>query len=42
MTGFKLEEGMTIHIKFTNANSASDPPKLKFNSEADTNAKPIV
>jgi len=41
MTGFKLEKGMTVHIKFTNANSASNP-KLKFNSEADTNAKPIV
>lgn len=41
MTGFKLEEGVTIHIKFANANSASNP-KLKFNSEADTNAKPIV
>lgn len=41
MTGFKLQEGMTVHIKFTNANSVSNP-KLKFNSEADTNAKPIV
>jgi hypothetical protein len=41
MTGFKLKEGMTIHIKFTNSNSASNP-KLKFNSEANTNAKPIV
>lgn len=41
MTGFKLEEGVTIHIKFANANSASNP-KLKFNNEADTNAKPIV
>lgn len=42
MTGFKLYEGVTIHVKFANANSASNPPKLKFNSEADTNAKPIV
>lgn len=41
MTGFKLQEGMTVHIKFTNANSVSNP-KLKFNSEANTNAKPIV
>lgn len=41
MTGFKLEEGVTIHVKFANANSA-DNPKLKFNSEADSNAKPIV
>ena len=30
MTGFKLEEGVTIHVKFTNTNSASNP-KLKFN-----------
>lgn len=41
MTGFNLKEGVTVHIKFANANEAANP-KLKFNSEADTNAKPIV
>ena len=41
MTGFKLEEGVTIHVKFSNANSA-DNPKLKFNGEANENAKAIV
>ena len=41
MTGFTLNEGITVHIKFANANSASNP-KLKFNNEADANAKPIV
>lgn len=41
MTGFVLKEGTTIHVKFKNANSAANP-KIKFNSEADTNAKPIV
>lgn len=41
MTGFDLKEGVTVHIKFANANDAANP-KLKFNNEADTNAKPIV
>lgn len=41
MTGFQLIEGITVHIKFANNNTASNP-KLKFNSEADANAKPIV
>ena len=38
MTGFTLMEGATIHVKFTNTNSAS-APTLNVNS---TGAKPIV
>ena len=41
MTGFKLETGVTVHIKFANTNSAANP-KLKFNGEADANAKAIM
>ena len=41
MTGFTLLPGVTVHIKFSNANSADDP-KLKFNGEADENAKAIM
>ena len=41
MTGFTLLPGVTVHIKFNNANSA-DNPKLKFNGEADANAKAIM
>lgn len=41
MTGFTLIQGVTIHVKFSNANSA-DNPKLKFNGEADANAKAIM
>ena len=38
MDGFKLNEGVTIHVKFANANSAGSPT-LNIN---DTGAKPIV
>lgn len=41
MTGFSLETGITIHIKFKYKNSASNP-KLKFNGESDENAKDLV
>ena len=41
MLGFTLLPGVTVHIKFNNENSA-DNPKLKFNGEADTNAKAIM
>ena len=41
MTGFVLYEGVTVHIKFANANTAANP-KLKFNNEDNSNAKPIV
>ena len=41
MTGFVLYEGVTVHIKFANANSA-DNPKLRINSTAAGDAKPIV
>ena len=41
MTGFKLQTGVTIHVKFEHANTASNP-KIKFNSEADNKAKAIV
>lgn len=38
MTGFKLATGATIHVKFTNANSAASPT-LNVNN---TGAKAIV
>jgi len=38
MTGFYLTKGVTVHIKFTNANSAASPT-LNIN---ETGAKPIV
>ena len=41
MIGFVLKQGVTVHIKFTYSNTASNP-KLKFNSEADENAKNIM
>lgn len=41
MTGFSLETGVTVHIKFQYKNSA-DSPKLKFNGESDANAKDLV
>ena len=41
MEGFVLYTGVTIHVKFANANSAANPT-LQFNDEAAINAKPIV
>lgn len=38
MTGFVLKQGVTIHIKFTNANTAASPT-LNVNG---TGAKPII
>ncbi len=39
MTGFELNEGVTVHIKFVNENLADNPPTLNI---AGTGAKPIV
>ena len=41
MTGFSLETGITIHVKFQYNNTAVEP-KLKFNGEDNANAKSIV
>lgn len=45
ITGFKLITGVTIHVKFTNANSASNPTlQIKYGSASSdvTTAKAIV
>ena len=43
MDGFSLETGVTIHVKFTNANTASSPTlAVKYSSSSTTAAKPIV
>jgi len=43
MDGFSLETGVTIHVKFTNANTASSPTlAVKYSSSSTTTAKPIV
>lgn len=39
MAGFKLVTGVTVHIKFTYANTATNAPTLSINSST---AKPIV
>jgi hypothetical protein len=41
LPGFNLHVGTTIHVKFTNSNTAENP-KLKFNNEDDIKAKAIV
>jgi len=39
MTGFELNTGITVHIKFTHGNTATNTPTLSINGST---AKPIV